>query len=374
MNVQPATGTARASLVPHQHMVNLTFAALVLLGAVMTVAYLAWLDSWGAIGIDFRASTWVPGNAILEGRSPYPDAGSIRLNSFPALYPPPYLLLFAPLSLLPFSLATGAWLTALTASMIGALWVVGLRDTRCYVIALLSLPAAATIGAGNATGLLLLSTALLWRWRDRPHYGAAAFAVGLLIKPILWPLFVWLLVTRRIRLALEAATLAPFAALAGWALIGFDGLAEYPALLRAQSDALASNGLLVTNLLLDVGLPLRAAELVSVAIGAGLLIAFSRVKSDVDRFALGVTAGLIITPVMFVHYVVLLYAPLAVKFTRLSPVWFVPTLFWLVAFSYVDGTRPWWTSIVGMVVVVAILASLVRRDARAAVSGPMTAY
>jgi len=290
--------------------------------------------------------------------------------SFPAPYPPPYVLLFTPLSYLPFQLATALWLAALAASITVALWLVGLRDFRCYAIALVSLPVVAAVGYGNATGLLMLSTALLWKWRNRTHYGAAAFVCGLLIKPVMWPLFVWLIVTRRFRLALEAAVLAPLTALAGWAVIGFEGLAEYPALLRALSDAAASNGLLATNLLLDVGLPLRAAESVSLMLGACLLLTSIRIRSDVDRFALAVIAALVITPVMWSHYFALLLIPLAARSNHLSPVWFAVLPLWLVATAYEwDGTRPWWTSVVGMTFVIAVLVSIVRRQARIEAAG-----
>jgi hypothetical protein len=317
------------------------------------------------IGGDFRATTWEPGNAILEGRSPYPNPESVTLYSLPALYPAPYVVLFTPLSLLPFPFAAGLWLAALAASITIALWLVGLRDIRCYAIALLSLPVIAAVGHGNATGLLMLSTALLWKWRNQPHSGAAAFACGLLIKPILWPLFVWLLISRRYRLALEAAVFAPLVALAGWAVIGFEGFTEYPALLRAISDSAASNGLLATNLLLDIGLPLRAAESVSLLFGACVLVASIWIRSDVDRFALAVIAALVVTPVMWSHYFALLLVPLAARSTRLSAVWFAVLPLWLVAPAYEwDGTRAWWTSVLGMAFVVAVLVTLLRRQAR----------
>jgi alpha-1,2-mannosyltransferase len=342
------------------HWLNLAFVVIALFGALMTVTYLTWLDTQGRIGIDFRGTTWEPGAAILDGRSPYPSA-AIGLETWPTLYPPPYLLVFSPLSLLPFEIATGIWIAALAVSITGALLLVGLRDRRCLVVALLSRPVAAAIGAGNATVLLMLTTSLLWRWRDRPHLGAVAFAGGLLIKPILWPLLVWLLVTRRFKLALEAATLSAIVALIGWALLGFDELAEYPGLLSAAADVMASNGLLITNLLFDAGLPLRGAGFASLLLGAALLVGSARSRSDLERFALGIAAALIMTPVMWVHYFLLLYVPLTVRYPRLSLAWLAPPLLWVIAFAYDEGTRPWWTSVVGLFVVVALLAAFLRR-------------
>jgi len=274
-----------------RHWESVIVVILFVFGAVLAFGYLNWLDGQGGIGGDFRSTTWGPGEAVLNGRSPYPEPDLVTLHFLTAPYPAPYLVVLAPISLLPFDLATGVWMTALAASILVALWAVGLRDTRCYAIALVSLPVMASIGLGNATALLMLSTALLWRWRDRPHHGAVAFSCGLLVKPILWPLFIWLLATRRTRLSVEAAVIASLAALAGWAAIGFDGLAEYPALLRAASNAMASNNLLVTNVLLDSGLSLRIAALSSLLLGACLLIGSIWVRSDLDRFALGIAAA-----------------------------------------------------------------------------------
>lgn len=342
-------------------------AAVLALSVLGAVSYLAWLDRDDRIGVDFRASTWEPGNAILEGAPPYPDPGSVRLDSFPALYMPPYMLLFAPFSVLPFDVATGLWLVALSASIVAALWIAGLRDLRCYAIALLSLPVIAALGAGNTTALLMLSTALLWKWRDRPHHGAAAFACALLIKPLLWPLFVWLLVTRRVRLALEAAVVAPLVALVGWAAIGFDGLADYPALLRAHGETMASNGLLLTNLLLDAGMSYWGAAGVSLVLGACVLVGSIWVRDDLKIFTLGVAAALVMTPVMFVHYFMLLYVPLAARYARFSLVWLAPLPLWFIAVRYeLDGTRPLWASVVGLLVLGAILVSLVWRRVSAA--------
>lgn len=337
---------------------SLIVVGILAFGVFGAVTYLTWLDSWGAIGVDFRASTWEPGRAILDGRSPYPEPGS----SWPALYPPPYMLVLSPLVLLPFGVAAGLWLLLLSGAIVLALWVAGLRDWRCYSIALLSLPAVASLGAGNATALLMLATALLWKWRDRPHYGAAAFTCGLLIKPILWPLVLWLVITRRIRLAVETAVMTGGALLVGWAIIQFHGLADYPTLLREHAEATASNGLLVTNLLLDSGVPYRAAAAASLLLGVCLLASALWIQDDLRRFTLGIAAALLMTPVMFVHYFLLLYVPLAVRYPRFSLVWLTPVPLWFIAGAYeIDGTRPLWTSVLGLLVLGAMVTALAHR-------------
>ena len=45
--------------------------AVIAVSAEQAAMYLDWLHSWSALGIDFRTSTWNPGNAIRGGHSPY---------------------------------------------------------------------------------------------------------------------------------------------------------------------------------------------------------------------------------------------------------------------------------------------------------------
>ena len=61
---------------------------------------------------------------------------------------------------------------------------------------------------------------------------AAAVAALVVVKLFPWPLAVWLMVTKRWRLAAVAAALAVAVTAAVWAAIGFDGLTAYPGMLR----------------------------------------------------------------------------------------------------------------------------------------------
>ena len=64
---------------------------------------------------------------------------------------------------------------------------------------------------------------------------AAGLALGLSVstKFVLWPMFVWMLVTRRLRASTAAIAIGIAVTLAAWAVIGFDGLTGYPDLAPA---------------------------------------------------------------------------------------------------------------------------------------------
>ena len=65
---------------------------------------------------------------------------------------------------------------------------------------------------GTVEPLLVLLIALAWRWRDSELRAGAVLAAGILIKPLVAPLAVFFLATRRLRSVAAAAVLV----VAGW--------------------------------------------------------------------------------------------------------------------------------------------------------------
>ena len=104
---------------------------------------------------------------MLDGVSPYPhpDDPSIVTGS-PSVYPPLAILALVPLGRVDFEAAYVLWAIVLIAAVAGALRLVGLRDWRCYSLALLSPPVVYGVFYGNIMLLMLLPLALAWRWRE----------------------------------------------------------------------------------------------------------------------------------------------------------------------------------------------------------------
>src|SRR5438477_6625767 len=172
----------------------------------------------GTFGFDFRGSLWKAGGDILAGRSPYPAPNAAELahmgNAF--VYPPLAALVSLPLALLAPMTAAVLWSILNAAALVVALWLVGVRDWRCYVAFLASLPVLNTLALGQMNGLLVLAIAFGWRFRNRAVLAGAAAGLAIALKLLVWPLFFWLLFTRRFRAALVSLATAAALILGSW--------------------------------------------------------------------------------------------------------------------------------------------------------------
>lgn len=295
------------------------------------------------------------GEAIRHGESPYVDPDAVISEGQPApyAYPPLLALLVTPLTLLPEkvagSSAPGVLFTlVLVACTVTALFVLGVTDWRCYPVALLYPPTLENVEYGAIGPILALLVALGWRYRDRVLGAAGVVGFTVVLKVFLWPLVVWLAATRRWRAALGAVIIALGLALASWAVIGFRGLAEYPTLLRRLADVEAESSYSAFAVLRALDVPELAARVLVVAACAALLVLAWRAArapdldgDERDRRSLTfvLAAGLVLTPILWLHYLVLLVVPIALARPRLSALWFAPLA--LTVFEALDWYRGW---------------------------------
>ena len=262
---------------------------------------------------------------VLAGRNPFPppDALSGDANY---VYPPLLALALVPLAVLPVGVAVVVWTVAGVAAVCSALWLLGVRDWRLYAIALAFPATRDAIGAGTVGPLLLLGTALAWRYRDaRPAVSGLAAGLAAALKLFTWPVLVWLAATGRVRAAAAGVLGAAIAVLVSWAVIGFDGLLDYPALVRRLSELEADRTYSVVAVAEAIGLPEGVGYAVSVVVGAALLALAVRRGREDERGALtaAIAAALVLTPIVWIHYLILLLVPLALVRPRLSPLWLV---------------------------------------------------
>ena len=117
-----------------------------------------------------------------------------------------------------------------------ALWLLELRDWRCYALTGVFLCTRSAIDLGTIEPVLLLAVAVAWHWRDRALRAGGAAGVAIVLKLFLWPLAVWLALTRRVRAAVVALAAAVALALVSWATIGFAGIGDYPSVLHKLAD------------------------------------------------------------------------------------------------------------------------------------------
>jgi hypothetical protein len=296
------------------------------------IALAQWSDLSGRFdthGFDFRGTLWEPARAVLDGSSPYPDPEDPSVvTGNPSVYPPLAIIVSVALARIDFDAAYLVWSIVLLVATAGALRLVGVRDWRCYSLALLSPPVVYGIFFGNITLLLLLPLALAWRWRDRAVGAGLAVAILVAVKPFLLLLTAWLLLTHRLRAALVALIGATALIVLPWAGIGFDGFRIYPRLVdRVESaygpgtDSLpaALSWFASGHAARQVMCGLAAIALVALAVRAR-----QAPDGDVRVFAILVGACVVATPMVWPHYVALLFVPLAIARPRVDVTWFLP--------------------------------------------------
>jgi alpha-1,2-mannosyltransferase len=347
---------------------------LVLL-AVVFAADLRWSGSLGDWEILRTAS-----KAAVHGHSPYVavDPTSLAHND-KFVYPPITALAVAPLALLPGELGRLLVLVLAVGSVLLALRLLGVTDWRCYGLALLTAPVVDTVSLGALSTLLLLGVATAWRYRDRPAAGAVTAATAV-AKLFVWPLGVWLLATRRLRASLVAAPLTVGLVVGGWTAIGFAGFADYPHLLRVLSRVEAVESYSLAGLLHATGTGAAVLTALLAAVVVAAVFAAAR-GPDGDRRALAVAVAgaLLATPVLWLHYFVLLFVPIALYRPRLSALWLAPLAFWATPIAHSDGST--WRTAVALLVASAVVARAVapgrprrslvwRRLARSATPAP----
>jgi len=286
---------------------------------------------------------------VRAGDSPYVDPGTISEDSpAPYVYPPLLAIALIPATVLPDdvrgSSPAGVLVSLLLiACVVGTLALLDVRDWRCYPVALLYPPTLENVEYGAVGPALALLVALGWRYRDRVWPVAASVGAAIALKVFVWPLLVWLAATKRSAAAVGAAVAAVGLALGSWAAIGFDGIADYPDLLRRLSDVEAENSYSAYAILVTIGLPSGLAHVVVAAAATAVLVLAWRAArgADGDRRALtlALAAGFVLTPILWLHYLVLLVVPIALARPRLSVLWLVPLA--MTVFELLDLYKGW---------------------------------
>jgi hypothetical protein len=346
VGIEPAVRDVRGTAQPLGGGRIGTAAARIVLGTIGATATvlltIAHLKSTGGFLFDFRGDLYHAGQSILHGRNPYDPgylaalaaikhAGGVVSPTFALpVYPAPSLLAAVPFALLPYSVAGGLFMILMVAAMISGLRLLGVRDWRCIALALVSWPFVFGLDVGALGPALVLGTGVSWRFRARLWTPAIAIASVVVAKLFPWTLLIWLGVTRRFRTLGLTVLLGALAVFGAWAVLGFDGLGEYPRMLSNLSFIERGAGTSLVTALLAAGLPGGLAELVALT-GAALLLALAyrfarRPDGDAQALGLAVIAAMTASTIVWPHYFVLVFVPIALASPRLSRIWFVPLL------------------------------------------------
>jgi hypothetical protein len=304
------------------------------------------------IAYDFDRAYLPAAHHVLHGASPYGPTTHAALSTQRAfVYPPIGAFLAAPFAALPHHVSdivvTG--LAAIAVPVI--LLLVGIRDWRCIGAAVLWMPTFSAIHLGTVSIVLALGVALAWRWREHPVRVGLILGLAVALKLFLWPLLLWLLIKRRYKAAAIAAASAIVFVLVPWIPLGGAGLLSYPHRLSILSSLEAKRGFSPAALLAHLGLGWGAAQAVGYLLGIALLVlAYRRRSSDESALGLVCAASLLLTPILWPNYLVIMLVPLALLRPRFGLVWLLP----VILFGQPAFNPPGWE----IVIFLAILAAL----------------
>lgn len=300
---------------------------------------------------------------VLRGASPYPAATAATVAKASSLvYPPFTAYAFVPFALVPYTLGACAYVVLLLAAVPAALWLIGVRDWRCYGVVFLWAPLLACLRVGALGPVLVLLAAGAWRYRDRAIVTGLLLAAVISLKLFLWPLAFWPLAMRRWRASAATLALTAAALLVPFAPLGTHVARTYPHLLRVLDSVFGPISFSSVALFEALGASPHAATAGVVCLGVLLLglLAVLAGGADGDRraFILGLGASLLLSPIVWTHYYVLLALPLALTRPRLTRAWLIPLVLWTAPALEAHGSLR--LLLTGIGVAVAVSAACVR--------------
>ena len=117
-----------------------------------------------------------------------------------------------------------------------------------------------------------------------------------------------------------------------WAVLSFDGLERYPGMLRRLADLEADESYSLVGAFAELGVEGAAGRVLAITVALGLLglcVLYARRGDDAKSFVVALAAGLAFSPIVWLHYFVLLLVTLGIFRPRFSAVWLLPLLLWL---------------------------------------------
>jgi len=265
------------------------------------------------------------GYAAVHGQQVYPSPGSPAVYSGSSfVYPYFAVWPFAALAGLSSGLSTMLFFFLCVCAVLVACLVGARGDAWPAILTLCSAFTITGLQLGALSPLLFVGAVFLWRLRDRPLAFALLAAPVIACKLFLAPLLVWPLLARRYR-AFAYASTASLALLALSFALGPIGPALYLKLLSQLGAHEASSGFGLVGALISAHLSPTASEAIAAAVALVLCVAahvhFRHTHDERVSFCAGIVVSLVLTPVLWSHYLVLLSAMLLVLGARRR--WFV---------------------------------------------------
>jgi hypothetical protein len=276
----------------------------------------------GTLGFDFlsydSAVRRFLGGGILYDQS-FQETGAFGLF----YYPPPFVLLAVPLTLLSPGAAAAAFTAILLVTFGVAVAILPVATRIKWVVLLLggmSWPLVYAIKLGQVGPILLLLFAIGWRWMDRPWRIGAATAIGIAIK--IQPALVlgWALLTRRRCAVVAGLVVFAVLALAATIVAGPSSWIDQATLLARVSKPIDTpHNYTPGRLAFEAGAGQVLAwgvQIANWALVAVVVLYAIRRATPVASYLSVVIASQLISPILWDHYALMLLLPVAYLLSR----------------------------------------------------------
>ncbi len=299
--IRPRSFSAPRLAVPRRLLAPLLLvAAIVMLFLPLTQAY--------DLDVFLRA-----GAAAVRGLQVYPAPGTPAVYSGSS-YVYPYFTLwpFMLLGALPAALGAAVFFAISACAVVAACLLAAESGTWRAVLVLCTAFTITGLQLGALSPLLFAGSVFLWRQRSRSGVFLLAGPV-VVSKLFLAPLLVWLLLARRFR-ALAWASASTIVLLGIGFILGPIDAGEYLRILSQLGAHEARSGFGLIGGLMNAGFAMSVAQASALALTLALLLAahlhHRRTRDERVLFCAGLAAALLLTPVLWSHYLVLLLAGL----------------------------------------------------------------
>jgi hypothetical protein len=258
-------------------------------------------------------------NRVLVGQPLYDPTVQATGGFGLFYYPPPFVLTILPLAPLAPNAAAWVWLGLSVAMLGGGIALLPVRPTVRWSVLLLaglSWPVAYALKLGQVGPLLFLLFVVGWRSLDRPAALGVSGALGAIVKIQPGIVLVWAVLTRRAWAAVFGGVVLVIGAVVATVIAGGPTIwGDYIALLRNVSDPITTpHNFTPGAVAFQLGAPAGAAAAIqvlsSLAVVALVVFAAIRLPADASYLA-AVVASQLLSPVLWDHYAMLLFLPVA---------------------------------------------------------------
>jgi hypothetical protein len=250
-------------------------------------------------------------------------------------YSPPLGVALVPLSGLPEHDVSVLWFVLKSLALLAACLLMPVKlpvRALTFVGVAVSFWAMRDLVLGNVGVLLVLPMVVAWRWLDRP-LGSVALAATISVRPSTGALLIWQLLRRQWRVAAWTIGAGIALIVLSAVVVGLDGYRDYVSVLgNMVTPGAGSENRDLGATAVTLGLDERWIDFVrlgSIALGGALVLLGLRRDRELG-FMITLAASMLMVPLMWEYYLIMLALPLALLADRWRPlVLLVLVLSWL---------------------------------------------